>query len=196
MGIYYNKNLLEDIPRRWSTLADILKKPQEVTDTLSSEDGVILSEKSPVAETTENKSFINLGYGAATSNSPDILALLSLQAKISNLSGYATLNSVGSRSVFEKYIAFRDEPNNLSQFMPKFAETLTTTDLFVRGNIATMIGYPSTYRDILIAIDRARQSRTLDPDFLRNLRCCNCASGRTRSKKTDKFCEVYVFCFG
>lgn len=42
------------------------------------------------------------------------------------------MNSTDSRAIFDYYLAFRRTPNNLSRFDTQFAQTLTTTDLFVR----------------------------------------------------------------
>ncbi len=82
LGIYYNRSLVEKVPTLWSTLDDILKKPTEETDMPSPEDNnfltIALSKKNAAAA---QPAFINLGYGAATPASADILVLMAAQKK-------------------------------------------------------------------------------------------------------------------
>jgi hypothetical protein len=91
------------------------------------------------------------------------------------------------------YLSFRREPNNLKRFQSQFAETLTTTDLFVRGKIATLIGYPSTYRDIEIALQRAKQDGELSPTFLKNLRIATVPQEEVDPKKHINFAKYNYF---
>ncbi len=99
------------------------------------------------------------------------------------------MNSTDSRAIFEDYMAFRRAPNSLNQFESRFTETLTTTDLFVRGKIATLIGYPSTYQDIAIAIQRARQDGELAPDFIKSLRITTVPQDEIDPKKQTNFAK-------
>lgn len=104
-----------------------------------------------------------------------------------------SINSIDSRSVLDYYLSFRREPNNLKRFQPQFAETLTTTDLFVRGKIATLIGYPSTYQDIKIALLRAKQDGELSPTFLKNLRIATVPQEEVDPKKQINFAKYDYF---
>jgi len=77
-------------------------------------------------------SAVSLGYGRATPDSGDILPLLTIQYKGINFNSYKTIDSVESRSIIDRLLEYRREPNNLGQFKDAFDNTLTTTDLFVR----------------------------------------------------------------
>ena len=93
----------------------------------------------------------------------------------------------------EYYLSFRRAPNNLNQFKTEFEESLTTTDLFVRGKIATLIGYPSTYEDIKIAIQRAKQDGELSPTFLKNLRIATVPQEEIDPKKQINLAKYSYF---
>lgn len=90
-------------------------------------------------------------------------------------------------------MSFRREPNNLNRFSDDFEQTLSTTDLFVRGKIATLIGYPSTYQDIAIAIQRAKQENQLAPNFLKNLRITTVPQDEIDPKKQINMAKYMYF---
>jgi len=106
---------------------------------------------------------------------------------------YAAINSIEARGVFEEYMNFRRTPNNLERFDAQFDATLTTTDLFVRGKIATLIGYPSTYEDIKIAIQRAKRDGEFSPDFLKNIRVTTVPQEELDPKKQINFARYMYF---
>ncbi len=195
LGIYYNRELVEKVPTLWSKLQTILKAPVvETTPLVETEDDTVVSAVVPKVTTPiEQPAFINLGYGKVTPASADILALLTVQKKWPLLATYTSVNATDSRAIFDYYLSFRRAPNNLSRFDAQFAETLTTTDLFVRGKIATLIGYPSTYQDIKIAIQRARQESELAPDFLKNLRVATVPQEEIDPKKQINFAKYMYF---
>jgi len=72
--------------------------------------------------------------------------------------------------VIDEYIEYRREPNNIDQFNDSFQNSLTTTDLFVREKVAAIVGYPSTYRDIKLAIKRAKKDDESSGRFERFLK--------------------------
>ncbi len=76
LGVYYNRDLVVQVPTRWSTLPDILKPNQEEIDVADPENKSILNISSPKNTTNSNPAFTNLGYGAATSSAADIITLL------------------------------------------------------------------------------------------------------------------------
>lgn len=82
MGIYYNRGLIDTVPTLWSNFADILKKPETEVAVPGPADNTLLTVSSPKTNTPlDQPAFTNLGYGAATPASPDILALLTVQKK-------------------------------------------------------------------------------------------------------------------
>ncbi len=143
LGIYYNRDLMPTTPKFWDKISELL-----------AEDAV--EKKIPA---------ISLGYGRATPASADILPFLTMQYKGEDFNSYDQIDSVESRSTIEKLLKYRLEPNNLSQYSDAYRNTLTNTDLFARGLVATLVGYPSTERDILLAIDRAKKDKAYNKDF-------------------------------
>jgi len=85
MGIYYNRELVAQVPTQWKTLSEILKKPESISDTSTAS---INKNTLPEPTTTskqvpleEAPAFTNIGYGHTTPSSADILALLIAQKK-------------------------------------------------------------------------------------------------------------------
>lgn len=148
LGIYYNRELMPTTPKFWENIAELL-----------AEDAI--EKKVPA---------VSLGYGRATPASADMLAFLTMQYKGEDFNSYDQIDSVESRSVIERLIKYRLDPNNLAQFQDAYSNTLTTTDLFARGLIATLVWYPSTERDILLAIDRAKKDKSYNKDFEKEIR--------------------------
>lgn len=87
MGIYYNRDLIDTVPDQWSTFANILKKPSTESSPMSptavSENNNLLNIPAPMENkvVAEQPAFSNLGYGRETPDSPDIIALLTVQKK-------------------------------------------------------------------------------------------------------------------
>ena len=82
---------------------------------------------------------VSLGYGRATPISADMLPFLTMQYKGEQLNSYESIDSVESRATLEILLEYRLEPNNLSQFRDAYVNTLTNTDLFARGKVATLV---------------------------------------------------------
>ncbi len=95
--------------------------------------------------------------------------------------------------MIEQFLRFRREPNNLSQFQGLFAESLTMTDLFVRGKVATLVGYPSTERDILLAQKRAKKDKALAENFEKNVRWTTIPQTEEDPKKHTNFSRYMYF---
>lgn len=148
LGIYYNRELMPTTPQFWDDIMDLLSEDAK-------------QNKIPA---------LSLGYGRATPVSADMLPFLTMQYKGDQINTYQKIDSVETRSTLEKLIKYRFEPNNLSQFQDAYANTLTNTDLFARGKVATLVGYPSTERDLLLAIKRAKKDKAYESVFEKNIR--------------------------
>lgn len=148
MGMYYNRDMLSGVPTYW---ADIMDQLTEETK-------------------TSGLPAFSLGYGRATPYSADILAIRTMQYEGADFSTYAQIDTVESRGMIEKYLDFRRAPNNMSQYEDILKNTRTATDLFTRGKVATLIGYPSTVKDIQLAEKRAKKDKELVESFADNIR--------------------------
>lgn len=171
LGMYYNRNVMPTAPTFWKNIGDLLSD-----------------------DAKKNKiSAVSLGYGRATPDSGDILPLLTIQYKGINFNSYKTIDSVESRSIIDRLLEYRREPNNLGQFKDAFDNTLTTTDLFVRWKVATLVGYPSTEREILLAQKRAKKDKALDPEFVKNLRWTTIPQVEDEAKKQTNLSRFMYF---
>lgn len=148
LGIFYNRKLMPVSPQYWKTMSD------NISD-----------------EAKESKiSPISIGYGRVTPISYDIVPFMTMQFKGTKFNSYTTIDSVESRATIENVLKYRSEPNNLSQFQDLYDQTMTNADLFVRGKVATLVWYPSTERDIQLAIKRAKKDKEYDDEFEDNIR--------------------------
>ncbi len=171
LGIYYNRELLPTTPQFWDKIMEQLSD-----------------------DAKENKvPAISLGYGRATPISSDMLPFLTMQYKGEQLNSYETLDSVESRSTLEKLLEYRLEPNNLSQFRDAYTATLTNVDLFARGKVATLVGYPATERDILLAIKRAKKDKAYENVFEKNIRWTTIPQVEEDAKKQINMARYMYF---
>lgn len=171
MGIYYNRDLMPKAPEFWKNINDLLSDDAK----------------------KNNISALSLGYGHATPLSGDVLPLLTIQYKGEQFNSYKTLDSVESRSTVDQLLEYRRAPNNLAQYKDAFDNTLTVTDLFARGKVATLVGYPSSERDILLAQKRAKKDKELDPKFGKNLRWMSIPQVEEDVKKQTNFARYMYF---
>ena len=116
-----------------------------------------------------------------------------MQYKGDQFNGYDSVDSVESRSTIERLLEYRLEPNALSQFREDYLDTLTNTDLFVRGKVATLVGYPSTERDILLAIKRAKKDKAYENNFEDDVRWTSIPQVETDLKKQIGFARYMYF---
>ncbi|MCB9806998.1 extracellular solute-binding protein [Candidatus Peribacteria bacterium] len=171
LGIYYNRELMPTTPQFWENIMDLLSD-----------------------DAKENKvPALSLGYGRATPVSADMLPFLTMQYKGDQLNTYEKIDSVESRSTIEKLLKYRFEPNNLLQFRDAYLNTLTNTDLFARGKIATLVGYPSTERDILLAIKRAKKDKAYESVFEKNIRWTTIPQVEEDTKKQINMARYMYF---
>jgi ABC-type glycerol-3-phosphate transport system substrate-binding protein len=171
LGIYYNRALMPKAPDFWKTIGDLLSDDAK----------------------KNNVSAVSLGYGRATPLSGDILPLLTIQYKGEQFNNYQTLDSVESRSTIDRLLEYRRVPNNLSQFQDAYSNTLTNADLFARGKVATLVGYPSTERDILLAEKRAKKDKELVESFAKNIRWTTIPQVEDEPKKQTNFARYMYF---
>lgn len=171
LGIYYNRELISQTPVFWKGISDLLTEDAK----------------------TALIPAISLGYWRATPASADMLPFLTMQYKGPQFNSYGTIDSVESRATIEKLLEYRIEENNLSQYKDAYIETLTNTDLFVRGKVATLVGYPSTERDILIAIKRAKKDKAYENKFEDNVRWTTIPQVEEDAKKQINMARYMYF---
>ena len=171
LGIYYNRELMPTAPQYWKDIWDLLSEDAK----------------------TNKVPAVSIGYGRATPVSGDILPFLTMQYKGDQFNGYDSVDSVESRSTIERLLEYRLEPNALSQFREDYLDTLTNTDLFVRGKVATLVGYPSTERDILLAIKRAKKDKAYENNFEDDVRWTSIPQVETDLKKQIGFARYMYF---
>ncbi len=171
LGIYYNRDLLSSTPTFWKDLQNLLTQ----------------------SASENNVSAVSLGFWRATPESHDILPLLVIQNKGVDFNSYRQLNSIETRSTIEQLLKYRLAPNNLYQFQDAYQNTLTNVDLFVRGKVATLVGYPSLERDILLAIKRAEKDKEYDKDFEDDLRWTTIPQVEEDPKNQTNFARYMYF---
>ncbi len=81
MGIYYNRALVTKVPTLWETFEEILKIPETEVDVPDPENKNVLTVSTQQNASAERPAFTNMGYGKATTASPDIIALMTFQKK-------------------------------------------------------------------------------------------------------------------
>lgn len=133
LAVFYNSRKMRGVPTVWSGF------PEMVQDTSSAGSG---SDFSP----------LGIGLGTFVPGSPDIFALLLAQQGIRSPKALASASRV-----LDTYQSFANSPENgLAQFVPQMrADGLTVLDLFLRGKVGAVIGFPSLSREIEYAAKRA-----------------------------------------
>lgn len=144
LGVFYNFRKVRNIPTTWSEL------DKEILDSAK-----------------DDYSTIGIGLGSKfVISSSDILSLMFLQNWVDD---YTKLNSSNADNSLKSYIAYSSDINNwLSKFSDELNTlNLTTTDLFVRGKVGVIIGYPSIIKEIILAIKRTSWEANLSEKYLR-----------------------------
>lgn len=171
LGIYYNRELMPTTPEYWKNIIDLLSEDAK----------------------TNKVPAVSLGYGRSTPISADMLPFLTMQYKGEQLNSYETIDSVESRATIDTLLEYRLEPNNLSQFQDAYRNTLTNVDLFARGKVATLVGYPSTERDILLAEKRAKKDKEYESKFEKNIRWTTIPQVEEDAKKQINMARYMYF---
>lgn len=150
LGIFYNWKLVRNVPRLWN----------QIGERSGTEDG----------STEDMPSYLDMMLGLSGKyilSAPDILSLLMLQNGIDSvdklsdpvgIKAYGTYNTLSGAIDPGVYTSIRSEMEELN---------LSTVDMFVRGNIGMIIGFPSLLREIEYSIKRAASASVLSPKFLR-----------------------------
>jgi ABC-type glycerol-3-phosphate transport system substrate-binding protein len=140
LGLFYNLKLVRQrIPTLW---ADLDQKIQ------SSDSGAGDEEK-------PQYSLIGLGLGSRyIPDAPDIFALFLAQNKLSSID---KLDDSAAVSALDTYRAYAQAENGgISHLVPEMNDLhLTAVDMFVRGKIGILVGYPSLLREIAFAMKRS-----------------------------------------
>lgn len=134
LAVFYNTRKMRGVPDAWSGFPSMA---------LDAQDGAPAS--------GSDFSPLGLGLGTSVPGSADTFALLLAQQGIRGPKSLTT----GTR-VLESYQAFANSPeNNLAQFAPQLRDGLTVLDLFVRGKVGAVVGFPSLARELEYASKRA-----------------------------------------
>ena len=145
LGLYYNYKLVKNIPTLWSDI------DHEID-----------------ADAKADYATMGMGLGGRyVAHASDILSLLLLQ---SGADTYEKVNDptigVGAISGYPGYAS--DQKNAFAQFKDKMDSLyLTNVDLFARGQVGMILGYPSTLTLIDQAIKRAGADQDLTDRLLR-----------------------------
>ncbi|MBC7498880.1 extracellular solute-binding protein [Candidatus Gracilibacteria bacterium] len=142
LGVFYNKSLIREIPKTWNELESLYR------------------------DSSSGKYPSNLGLGPTyTPNMGDILPLWLIDAGATSYSDLST-----GKNGLSAYLSYGDIKIPSSQSEPadvSIVDTLrgeqpnmistknNTIDMFIRGNIAMIIGYPSLILDLEKANKRA-----------------------------------------
>lgn len=158
MAAFYNLDLVSNaVPRTWSELAKQA------------------SESSVVSEEGESDSagsvLVGMGLGGKyVQNASDLVSLFMVQ---NGFASYENLSENGSTKAVAEYLAYgipsgpsgdsAGNGNDLSRFRSEMDKlSITATDLFARGKVGVVFGFPSYLREIQYAVKRASQETVLN----------------------------------
>lgn len=117
-------------------------------------------------ESSSDYTDILLGLGDKyVENAPDIVSGLFLQNGITAYSGF---NEDGAKNALASYFALTGDEAVSTHITGMMNDlNLSTVDMFVRGKVGMLIGFPSLLREIEYAIKRAGSESALSSKFLR-----------------------------
>ncbi len=153
MGAFYNRAVVSNaVPVTWGDLKKYITE-----------------------NTTEDVVPVALGYGNRyVTQAANIASLFLIQAGINS---YDKMSDSQANKAIEDYISYAGSADNLSSdnlnhlFKLKDKmdkEGISTTDLFVRGKIGVIFGYPSMLREIEYSLKRASSDASLEKKDLRS----------------------------
>lgn len=149
LGIFYNWKLVRTVPHLWN---DIINTSGSDNNTDS--------------ESSSEYTDILLGLdGKYIMNAPDIISALFLQ---NGVNSYTKLSEAGAKTALASYFSLAGDEtvsNHLQGTMNDL--NLSTVDMFVRGKVGMVIGFPSFLREIEYAIKRAGSENVISDKFLR-----------------------------
>lgn len=158
MGIFYNWKLIRTVPHLWSEIG----KSNAPSPDNSGEGDTWASNDLP------DYADIMLGLdGKYIPGASDILSLFLLQNSILS---YQKLADANANKAMTSYFSFswKTSPAVLAHIESTMKDlNLTTVDMFVRGKIGMIVGFPSLLREIEYSIKRAGSENVLSTKNLR-----------------------------
>jgi ABC-type glycerol-3-phosphate transport system substrate-binding protein len=144
LALYYNFRFIRDIPTLWSDL-----------DT-------------EIAANDSNE-YAPVGLGLPSRYVPNADAIVEAILLQNNISTYTKLSETAAAAAVSGYASFaQDAKNPVKALEPKMDSLfLDSVDLFVRGDIGMIVGYPSTLEKIMEAMKRAGNEKALSEKFVR-----------------------------
>lgn len=177
MGVFYNWKLLKTIPSLWS---EIGQKTNAGND-----------EEVSTFDDTEDYTDLLLGLdGKYIPGSSDILSLFFVQ---NGVHSYEKLSEADANKALESYLSFSEKTPSatLAHIESTMKElNLTTVDMFVRGKIGMVVGFPSLLREIEYSIKRAGSESVLSSV---NLRTTKIPQSSLDPKDAVNLGEYYYF---
>lgn len=155
LGIFYNWKLVKTVPHLWSEIGG--------NSDGTTEDG----ETQAINDSRDYADMMLWLDGRYIPGASDILSLFLLQ---NGIPSYAKLADTNANNAIMSYFSFsgKTSVNTLAHIESTMRDlNLTTVDMFVRGKIAMIIGFPSLLREIEYAIKRAGSENVLSPVSLR-----------------------------
>lgn len=152
MGVFYNWKLVKTVPHLWNDIG-----PSGVVSTDAEAPGDI-----------PDYADILLGLNSRyIPGAPDILSLFFLQ---NGISSYSKFSETGANKALDSYVAFsgKSPQSTVTHILGTMKDlNLSTVDMFVRGKIGMIIGYPSLLREIEYSVKRAGTENVLTSKTLR-----------------------------
>ncbi|HBB26884.1 TPA: hypothetical protein DCZ36_00105, partial [Candidatus Gracilibacteria bacterium] len=155
LGIFYNWKLVKTVPHLWSEIGGN-------SDSTTEDIGV------QTIDDSRDYADMMLGLdGRYIPGASDILSLFLLQ---NDVPSYIKLADTNANNAIMRYFSFsgKTSVNTLAHIESTMRDlNLTTVDMFVRGKVAMIIGFPSLLREIEYAIKRAGSENVLSSVSLR-----------------------------
>ena len=159
MGIFYNWKLVRTVPHLWSEIG------QDISPSPSNNAG---NGDIQTPDTTQDYTDMMLGLDSKyIPGAANILSLFFLQNKIPSYTQFIDTNA---NIALDNYFAFaqKGSPSSIAHIETTMKDlNLTTVDMFVRGKIGMIVGYPSLLKEIEYAIKRAGTENTISTLYLR-----------------------------
>ncbi len=166
MGIFYNWKLVRTVPHLWSEIGQNtlpLSPSTDTTDTTVTTNG-----NTQTPDMTQDYTDMMLGLDSKyIPGASNILSLFFLQNKIPSYTQFIDTNA---NTALDNYFAFaqKGSPSSIAHIEATMKDlNLTTVDMFVRGKIGMIVGYPSLLKEIEYAIKRAGTENTISTLYLR-----------------------------
>ena len=158
MGIFYNWKLIKTVPHLWAEIG---------RNTRGSVDTMVTTDTQALPDVPDYADIMLWLDGRYIPGASDILSLFFLQ---NNISSYGNFTEAGADKAINSYFVFSgNTPLSASIHIQSIMKdlNLTTVDIFVRGKIGMVIGFPSLLRGIEYAIKRAGTENVLSALNLR-----------------------------